>query len=232
MQQAIAENPITMAGFTSMVYAWVALGLLITTGVTFATLNHAPLMESAAQYVIPLILLELAVVFGMCMIVERVGVPILFGMFALYSMLNGLVFPLVLVHYTAGSVATTFMVCLATFTLMSVYGLVTKKDLSGLGPYLFMGLLGLIVVYLANIVAMSFGAGFITGTMDLILAGIGVIVFVGFTAYDSQRIKTTYHQLGTSESLIKISLMLGLSLYLNFVNLFLDLLRFFGEDSD
>jgi len=126
--------------------------------------------------------------------------------------------------YTGQSLATTFFVTAATFGALSLYGYTTKKDLSGFGTFLFMALFGLIIASLVNVFILK------SGMMSLIISGIGILIFAGLTAYDTQKLKTTYYQLGGNETAMSVATSYGaLELYLDFINLFVMLLRFMGD---
>lgn len=144
------------------------------------------------------------------------------GVFWGYAALMGLSLTSVFLVYTGESIARTFFVTAGTFGAMSLYGYTTKKDLTGLGSFLIMGLIGLIVASLVNIFLQSSGLAFA-------LSVIGVLIFVGLTAYDTQKLKHMYYQIGGGEALAKASVMGALTLYLDFINIFLHLLRFMGE---
>jgi len=140
-----------------------------------------------------------------------------------YSVLIGLSLTSIFVLYTGESIARTFFVTAGTFGAMSLYGYTTKKDLTGLGSFLMMGLIGLILASLVNLFLQSSGLAFATSV-------IGVLIFVGLVAYDTQKIKGIYYQIGAGgEMLAKASIMGALSLYLDFINIFLHLLRFMGD---
>ena len=147
-------------------------------------------------------------------------------LFTLYSVLNGVVLSSIFVVYSGTSIAKVFFITAGTFLAMAVYGYTTKRDLSSVGKLMFMGLIGLIIASIVNLFIKS-------SDLDLILSYIGVIVFVGLTAWDTQKIK---QMLATQEDIDegaqKIALVGALSLYLDFVNLFLYLLRIFGGSRD
>jgi hypothetical protein len=124
--------------------------------------------------------------------------------------------------YTGGSIALTFFATSAAFASLSLYGYTTKKDLSGWGSFLLMGLVGLIVASIVNVFWMN-------DTFSLAIAAIGVLIFAGLTAYDTQKIKSLYFQLAGTEFLGKAAIMGALELYLDFINMFLFLLRFLGS---
>ncbi len=147
------------------------------------------------------------------------------ALFLIYSALNGITLSVILHVYTATSVAATFFITAGMFGAMAIYGLVTKKDLSGLGSFMFMGLIGMIIASVVNIFLQS-------SMMAWIVSGLGVIIFTGLTAYDVQKIT----QIGASgimregEAAIRKGAIMGaLALYLDFINLFLSLLHFVGN---
>ncbi len=141
----------------------------------------------------------------------------------IYSGLMGLSLASIFVIYTGTSVARVFFISASVFGSMSLYGYTTKKDLSGMGSFLMMGLIGLIIASLVNIFLKS-------SALEFALSLIGVFIFIGLTAYDTQRIKQTYYQFaGNSEMVAKAAVMGALNLYMDFINLFIMLLRFFGD---
>ncbi len=144
-------------------------------------------------------------------------------LFFVYSALMGLSLYYVLVMFTGESVVRTFLICSAMFGGMSMYGYTTKKDLTSMGSFLMMGVLGLVIASVVNIFMQS-------STMAWIISGVGVICFTGLIAYDTQKLKAIYYQVaGDAEQAGKSAVMGAFSLYLDFINLFLSLLRFFGE---
>lgn len=141
----------------------------------------------------------------------------------IYSALMGLSMASIFAVYTGTSVARVFFITASLFGGMSLYGYTTKKDLTGMGSFLMMGLIGLIIASLVNLFLKS-------SALEFGISLIGVFIFIGLTAYDTQRIKQTYYQFaGNSEMVSKAAVMGALSLYMDFINLFIMLLRFFGE---
>jgi FtsH-binding integral membrane protein len=140
-----------------------------------------------------------------------------------YAALTGASLASILIVYTGASVAMTFFVTAATFGTMSLWGYTTKRDLTGMGNFLFMGLIGLIIASLANMF-------FKSGAMNFVISVLGVLIFTGLTAWDTQKIKNTYYQIGGDTAVAgKAAIMGALSLYLDFLNIFLFLLRFMGN---
>ncbi len=145
------------------------------------------------------------------------------GIFWAYSVLIGLSLTSIFLVYTGESIARTFFVTAGTFGAMSIYGYTTKRDLTGFGSFLMMGLIGLIIASIVNIFLQSSALGFATSV-------VGVLIFVGLTAYDTQKLKNMYYYVaGNSEAMAKTSIMAALNLYMDFLNIFLHLLRFMGD---
>ena len=144
-------------------------------------------------------------------------------MFILYSVINGALLSYIFLLYTSSSIATVFFITAGTFATMALIGYTTKTDLTSIGKYLFMALIGLIIATLVNVFIKSSG-------FTLILSYIGVLIFVGLTAYDSQKIKQMLLQApDAGEGAQKVALLGALTLYLDFINLFLYMLRIFGR---
>ena len=150
------------------------------------------------------------------------------GLFLGYSVLNGLTLSTIFLAYTRGSIGGTFLIAAGMFAAMAVYGMVTKRDLSGMGSFMFMGLIGIILASIVNIFLKSSG-------LYWAISAIGVLVFVGLTAYDVQKMKNIGEEgiMQQGEAAIRKGAIIGaLALYLDFINLFLMLLRFFGGSRD
>jgi len=169
-----------------------------------------------------LMIAELVLVFYFSARVMKMSFSKATLVFILYSVINGLVFSTIFVVYSMTSIATTFFVTAGMFGAMALIGSFTKKDLSGIGKFALMALIGLIIAGIVNI--------FLKNTMfDLIVSGLGVLIFSALTAYDSQKIRQMLYTQGeVNENSQKLALLGSLTLYLDFINLFLYLLRFFG----
>lgn len=209
------------------VYVRMFLGLLATAFTAYFCSSSLAVISffaanSWAMWV--LVIAELAIVFGVSGAINKLSSSTATLLFFLFAVINGLMlFPILLV-YTGVSVAKTFFITAGVFGAMSVYGYFTSKDLSRWGSILFMALIGLIICSLVNIFLKSSG-------MEWIISGAGVLIFVGLTAWDTQQIKAMAHQ-APMESVGKLATLGALSLYLDFINLFLYLLRFFGSSRD
>lgn len=208
------------------VYVWMALALAIT-GMTAYYVATSPtilgtiLSNNILFY--GLIIAELALVIGLSAAINRLSLFTATLMFILYSVVNGATMSFIFLLYEMSSIATVFFITAGTFGAMAVVGYTTKKDLTSMGRILFMGLIGLVIASLVNIFLKSDG-------MTLVLSYIGVIIFVGLTAWDSQKIKYMLMQApDVNEGTQKLALLGALTLYLDFINLFLYLLRIFGK---
>ena len=208
------------------VYVWMTLALAITGLTAYGVATSPGLMQ--AIYTNPilfwgLIISEFALVIGVSAAINRLSLGTATFMFVLYSVINGALLSYIFVLYTASSISTVFFITAGTFAAMALIGYTTKTDLSSWGKILLMALIGLIIATVVNV--------FIKSTMfDMILSYVGVLIFVGLTAYDSQKIKQMLLQApDAGESAQKVALLGALSLYLDFINLFLYLLRIFGK---
>ncbi len=211
------------------VYTWMAMALAIT-GITAYGVSVSPnllnLIFGSKMAFFGLIIAELAVVIILSSRLHKLSLTSATLMFVGYSVLNGVTLASIFLVYTMSSIASTFFICAATFAVMSAYGALTKTDLSSRGKLMFMALIGLIIATVVNLFVASSG-------LDLIISYVGVLVFVGLTAWDTQKIKAMLSEADyMDESAQKIALIGALSLYLDFVNLFLYLLRIFGARKD
>ncbi|MCQ2370034.1 MAG: Bax inhibitor-1/YccA family protein [Paludibacteraceae bacterium] len=209
------------------VYLWMTLALAVTGIMSYITASTPVLLNlifgnPAGIWV--LIIAELVLVFVLSARIDKLSFAAAGIMFVVYSLLNGLMLSSIFIVYTMESIATTFFVSAGMFGAMALIGTFTKKDLSGIGRFAIMALIGLIIASLVNMFVQSSQLGWI-------ISFIGVILFAALTSYDAQKIKqmlTTYAT-DVNESTQKIALLGSLSLYLDFINLFLYLLRFLGR---
>ena len=209
------------------VYFKMFLAMVITAVTSmFVAGNEAILTMIFSNRMAPIVLLVLQV--GVVLVlsgrIHKLSTPVASLLFYLYSVLTGVVFSVILLVYTASSIAYTFFITAGVFAAMSIYGYFTSNDLSRMGSILFMALIGLIVCSLVNIFVNS-------STMDWIISFAGVLIFIGLTAWDTQKIKQMT-QYADQSMAGKIATLGALNLYLDFVNLFLYLLRFFGDSRD
>lgn len=209
------------------VYVWMTLALVLTGITAFGVASSPSLMMTIFQtpaIMWGLIIAELAIVIAISAAINRLSLTTATLLFVLYSVLNGATLSLIFAVYTMSSIANVFFITAGTFGVMAAYGYFTKRDLSSWGRLLLMALIGLIIATLVNVFLVK-SSGF-----DLILSYAGVLIFVGLTAYDTQKIKQMLAmQTDMGEGAQKVALLGALSLYLDFINLFLYLLRIFGR---
>lgn len=209
------------------VYLWMTLALAITAVTSIVVASSPSLISTIATnsfLFYGLLIAELALVWILSANINKFTLSTATLMFVVYSVLNGVTLSLIFLIFTSSSIAMTFFITAGTFGAMALYGTLTKKDLSSWGNILFMALIGLIIATFANIF-------FKNEILYWIVSYAGVIIFVGLTAYDAQKIKNMLTEYGNevNETTQKIALMGALSLYLDFINLFLYLLRIFGS---
>lgn len=211
------------------VYVWMTLALAIT-GLTAYGVATSPavlsLIFSSKVVFFGLIIAEFALVFAVSGAINRLSLSTATLLFVLYSVVNGATLASIFMLFSMATIGKVFFITAGTFAVMALVGYTTKTDLTSMGKLLFMALIGIIIATVVNMFVKS--AGF-----DLIISYIGVIVFVGLTAYDTQKIKQMLQMApDAGEQMQKIALLGALSLYLDFVNLFLYLLRIFGNNRD
>ena len=208
------------------VYTWMTLALLITGVTAFGVASSPTLFMSLSKMMWGLIIAELALVFILSGAINRLSLGTATLMFIGYSVLNGAMLSSIFLVYEPMVIAKVFFITAGTFGAMAVYGYTTKKDLTSMGKILFMALIGLIIATVVNMFLKS-------PVFDYILSYIGVAIFIGLTAWDSQKIKEMLQtQYDISEGAQKLALLGALTLYLDFINLFLYLLRIFGNNRD
>ena len=210
------------------VYNYMASGVLLTgiIALLFAPYARDVLINAAGNGLSGLgwiiTLSPLAFVFAMSFGVNRMSTGTLQLLFWAFAAVMGLSMSTIFIVYTGVSIAQTFFAVAAAFAGLSLYGYTTKRDLSGIGTFLIMGVVGLLVAMLINLFLQS-------GTMALVISGIGVLLFAGLTVYDTQRIKSMYDYVAGTDMMGKVVIMGALSLYLDFINMFQFLLSFMGD---
>lgn len=212
--------------YISKVFSWMSLGLVFTAFIAYTV---------SRSYTIMMLLISNPFLFYGLLIGEVILAAVLsgkilkmrfgtaFSMFMLYAAMNGITFSFIFVIYVQESIWSTFLITAVTFGIMALYGRVTKNDLTQFSSVLFMGLIGVVVLSLVNIFLNS-------DTLGWIISIVGLFVFLGLTAYDTQKLKAYYYATdGQMELRRKLGVLGALSLYLDFINLFLKLLRLFGK---
>lgn len=220
--QQIATN------FMYKVYGWMSLALALT-GITAALVANTSMVYTLARsngLILLLCLIQLGLVFFLTGFIQKMDVSTAITAFVSYAVLTGLSFSTLFLVYTGQSLASTFLITAGMFFAMALYGYFTKSDLTAMGSLFMMGLFGLIIAMLVNMFVQS-------STMMIVISAIGVILFAGLTAYDVQKIKAlSYQLLGEGELRSKVALLGALTLYLDFINMFLMLLQFTGKRRD
>jgi len=216
-----------LSTYMAQVYGWMTCGLLLTAFIAWYAANTPAVLQlvfSSSITFYGLIIAQLGLVIVLSMMVHKLSGAVATGIFMLYSALTGLTMSSIFIIYTSSSIASTFLVAGGMFGAMSLWGYTTKRDLSGMGSMLFMALIGIILASVVNIWLKS------TALMWAVTY-IGVVVFVGLTAYDTQKLKNLGESINVEdkENLRRYSIMGALTLYLDFINLFLMLLRIFGN---
>lgn len=213
----------------SKVFGWMFGGLLVTGLTAFYTAHTPWLLERIFTnniYWIGLLIAELVLVITLTGRVHKMSKGAAITSFMLYSVVNGLTLSVIFLAYTLSSIASVFFISAGMFGIMALYGYTTKKDLSKLGSILLMALIGIILAGIVNLFLSS-------SALSFAIAVVAVIVFVGLTAYDVQKIKAMAYQVeNDDEFMAKFAILGALTLYLDFINLFLELLRIFGKSRD
>jgi hypothetical protein len=211
------------------VYLWMTLALVITGFTAYYVATSETLMTALVTNQIlfwGLAIGELALVIGLSAAINKLSLTTATLMFVLYSVINGVTMSFIFLAYTASSITNVFFITAGTFAVMALFGYFTKTDLTSMGKILMMALIGIIIATIVNFFTKSEG-------LTVILNYLGVLVFVGLTAYDSQKIKQMLMMApDAGEGAQKLALLGALSLYLDFINLFLYLLRIFGARRD
>ena len=223
---ALGREEASERSFLSQVYIWMAMALGLTGIVSaWVALNPSLLMAFARNgfLLFFLVIAQLGLVFWLSSQIMNLSVMTATVGFSIYATLNGVLFSSIFLMYTGASIASTFFVTAGTFGIVSIYGYTAKQDLTSVGSFCFMGLIGII---LASIVNWFFKSP----ALYWIITYAGVAIFVGLTAYDTQRLNQLQHQgFSSSDTMKKIALLGALRLYLDFINLFLLLLRVMGR---
>ena len=209
--------------YMQRVYGYMAGGLALTGIVAYAAAASGFYQAISATPLIWIVMLaSLGFVLALSFGIQRMSAATATVLFWLYAAVMGLSLGGVFLVFTGASIARVFFITAATYAAMSLYGYTTRSDLSGFGPFLLMGLIGIVIASIVNILVGS-------STLQFAISVIGVLVFVGLTAYDTQRIKEMYLESDTVEIADKKAVLGALALYLDFINLFMLLLQLFGQ---
>lgn len=229
MQDSYTGPVDTARNFILKVYMWMSMGLFLTAGISIAPYlvlgpnTYESLIYEYIYVIYGLMIVEFLIVLGLTFLINKMPAILAIAAFIFYSALNGITLSPIFIVYTGTSIFSTFLVCGMMFAGTSVLGFITKMDLTKIGGFLTMALMGLIIAMVVNLFLGS-------DTMSWIISFVGVIIFVGLTAYDTQKIKNMAGSIdSSSEDGKKASIMGALTLYLDFINLFLFLLRLLGK---
>jgi FtsH-binding integral membrane protein len=233
--QPTAETQVRVNTFVRSVYNWMAAGLAITGVVAYLFATNASLFQLMFQIsenrlqptmlFYGAIIAELVLVFSISARVQKMQASTATGLFMLYAALNGATLSSIFIMFTQASIVSTFFICAGTFLACSIFGWTTKKDLTSMGGFMFMGLIGIIIATVVNLFLRS-------PMITTVVSYIGVIVFVGLTAYDTQKLKSMAMSQpdGLDAAVVRKGAIIGaLTLYLDFINLFIMLLHIFGR---
>jgi FtsH-binding integral membrane protein len=225
-QTQSAEIDAGLRAHMQKVYAYMAGGLAATGGVAYAVFRSAEFapafFEAVVRNNLILMLVSLGVAFFLSFRINAIQVGTARALFWAYALILGLGLAPIFLMYTGESIARTFFISAGTFMAMSLWGYTTKRDLTGMGNFLMMGLIGIVLASIVNIFLGSTGLGFAISVL-------GVLIFTGLTAYDTQKIKEMYWDADGADVAAKKSIMGAFTLYLDFINLFLMMLRFVGD---
>lgn len=217
----------TVATFMNLVYAWMCVGLAVTAVVAWyvSTLPLSTLRSIYGAFWI-LVIAELGLVFAISYAVNKISSPVAMLLFLLYAVLNGLTLSGIFLIYNLGLIGVAFAATAGMFGAMSLIGFVTKKDLTSLGGLLLMGLIGIIIASVVNIFVAN-------STLTWIISYLGVAIFLGLTAYDTQKLKRiAYQTRDQGDFAHRLAIVGSLTLYLDFINLFLFILQILGRSKD
>ena len=228
-----AESPFgTLSQYMTKTFGWMFAGLMVTFATGIATVASGlivPLVSTGLIFAT--VIGELALVFVLSGRITKIKPSTATGLFFLYAVLNGMNLATIFLVYDLGTLVLAFLVGAVYFGVMAVYGATTRKDLTGWGPKLLGGLMALIVCSLVGSLLSMFGVRF--GIMDLVLCAVGLLLFMGLTAFDTQMLKHHYAYFGGDAAMLhKASIIGALNLYLDFINIFLYILRMVGRRND
>ena len=213
----------TMVRFFNAVYAWMCVGLAVTASVAYLTSQHVDVLLRLGPGIFALFIVEIVLVMVIARAVNRINASMATVLFLLYAGINGVTLAGIFLIYAKSTLASAFVVSAGTFGVMSVYGMVTKRDLTAMGQIMMMLLIGLII---ASIVSIFWH----NSLLQVAINYLGVLVFVGLTAYDTQKLKAVADQTRNNAALAaRMSIVGSLVLYLDFINLFLFILQLMND---
>ncbi len=220
-QLGVRPSAALSAGFLSQAFAWMFAGLLLTAGVSWVIQGSPTLLAAAERLFIPVIIGQFILVIAISGAISRLSPTLALGLFFLYAATMGVTLSFIFVVYDLGSIAAAFVTSAGMFGAAAAYGAVTKRSLASVGGYALMALIGLIIASFVNLLLLH------SGTTSFLISIVGVVIFVALTAWDVQKISQGYLAAWTG-SMEKAAVLGALSLYLDFLNIFLFMLRIFG----
>jgi hypothetical protein len=211
--------------FLQKVYFWMFFGLVVSAVAAFIVASSETLINlifANSWIFITLIIIELGFVFVLSLFIKKISPTTARILFIIYAILNGLTLSVILLVYTLGSIFFAFIISAIMFLLLALFGLFTKRDLSSLGTIMFVGLIAIIIALIVNIFLKN-------SVLDLVITILAIIIFSGLIMYDHQKLKKMSSQIRNKQILSKFAIIGALSLYLDFINLFLNILRLIGR---
>ncbi|MEW6422143.1 MAG: Bax inhibitor-1/YccA family protein [Deinococcota bacterium] len=221
MQLTATRTENLVRTFMARTYSWMAAGLALTAGIAYLTAQNEGLAAQVMSLRLPLVLAQLALVFVLSLAAQRLSSAVAGLLFIAYAALTGLTFSSLLMAYSPNAVTAAFLTTAGTFGAMSVAGLVIKRDLSALGRFFLFAVLGLLIAMLVNLFVVS-------SALTLGISIVGVLLFAGLTAYDTQMLRNLALSGLQGEMAERAAINGALALYLDFINMFLFILRLFG----
>lgn len=225
MNMTYASSATQVRNFISRTYSWMSAGLVLTAAIAYITAQNPEIAASVMQWRFPLFIAQLGLVFGMSLFSNRLGAVLTGLLFIAYATLTGLTFSGLLMSYSSSAVYSAFLSTAGTFGVMSAVGLFVKKDLSAIGRFALFAIIGLIIASIVNIFMAN-------SLLSLVISVVGIVLFAGLTAYDTQKLKEMALSGVSGEEAEKGAIHGALMLYLDFVNMFLYMLRLFSGDRD
>lgn len=222
----VINNDNGKSKFFTGVYLWMFIGLVLSGAVAYFTSTTPAMINFVRNGFFAIVILELIVVIAFTALRNKISSTVAKVLFIIYSIVSGLTLSSIFLYYKFGSVVMVFLSAALLFGLMAVYGYLTKQDLSSFGRLMLFGLIAVIILSIINMFVLNSALG-------LVASIISIIVFLGFTAWDMKKLRSVYeYYVGNEEELNKAAIYGALDLYLDFVNIFLDLLRLFGKSRD
>ena len=222
----VINNDNGKSKFFTGVYLWMFIGLALSGAVAYFTSTTPAMINFVRNCFFAIVILELIVVIAFTALRNKISSTVAKVLFIIYSIVSGLTLSSIFLYYKFGSVVMVFLSAALLFGLMAVYGYLTKQDLSSFGRLMLFGLIAVIIMSIINMFVLNSALG-------LVASIISIIVFLGFTAWDMKKLRSVYeYYVGNEEELNKAAIYGALDLYLDFVNIFLDLLRLFGKSRD